>query len=127
MQGTLQRIGHRLRKGLRAIGEKTDQGSQMCLRLVAEYFQQLRIKLVGDRQFKSRRGRSGWLGRHDGRRRLTSGQRMRGGSQTVDIVALALGLAGELFDKLGHQRHHISHYMPYRFVGLDTAVEDPIE
>ncbi len=46
VQGTLQRIGHRLRQALGAIGEKTDQRGQMRFGFVAKNFQQLGVQCV---------------------------------------------------------------------------------
>lgn len=128
MQGTLQGIGDRLRQFAGAVGEEADQGLEMGFRLVGEDLQQLRIeqfdvalrlgsglRRVGqwrrlDAVVQARRllrpgfrRYSAVVRRRRFRQRLALGQGMRGGRQQVDIVALALGIGGELLDQPGNR------------------------
>ena len=152
VQGTLQIIGHRLRQLLRAVGEKAHQGVQMGLRLVAENFQQLRVEglalerlNIGGRAFErcvvARSGLLdklgsfinalglGYLGgrgvRFWGRQPLC--QRMCGGSQQVDVIALTLRLGSEFVDQRRHQRHHVEHHLLHRRARLDAAIQHAVE
>ena len=54
-------------------------------------------------------------------------QRMCGGSQQVDIIALALRLGGKLFDQRRHQRDHIQHHLLHRGARLDAAIHHTVE
>ncbi len=152
MQGALQGVGDRLRQFAGAVGEEADQGLQVGLRLVGEDFQELRIeqldvalrlggglRRVGQRQCRGAILRGHRLLRLDFRRyatvvrrrrfrqRLAPGQGMRGGRQQIDVVALALGVGGELLDQLRQQRHHLVDHAPHRLAGGDAAVEHAIE
>ncbi len=132
VQGTLQRIGHRLRQALGAIGEKTDQRGQMRFGLVAKNFQQLGVQRI---VIVLRRHGRGWLVRnrswrlsrlrkHHG---LPLGQGMRGCCKVIDVVTLALGLGREFIDEGRHQHNDIAHDLPHRVARLDAAIENPIE
>ncbi len=52
---------------------------------------------------------------------------MRGGRQQVDIVALALGIGGELLDQLRQQGHDLVHHSLHRLAGGDAAIEHAVE
>lgn len=152
MQGTLQGIGDRLRQFAGAVGEEADQGLEMGFRLVGEDLQQLRIeqfdvalrlgsglRRVGqwrrlDSVVQARRllrpgfrRYSAVVRRRRFRQRLALGQGMRGGRQQVDIVALALGIGGELLDQLRQQGHDLVHHSLNRLAGGDAAIEHAVE
>ncbi|MNO59705.1 hypothetical protein D3C76_503000 [compost metagenome] len=130
MQGTLQIVGHRLRQFALAVGEEGVEGFQMGFRLVAEDFQQLRIQafklIVGglfrtDRYFRQRFRDACQL------HRLALGQGMGGSRQGIHVIALALGVGGELANQLRQQRYHTAHGLADRRTRLDAAIEDAIE
>ena len=143
VQGALQVVGYRLRQLLRTIGEEADQGIQMSLGLVAEDLQQLRVEglaievlihddrglLDGGGSFGYAHG-FGYLRSGRGVRfwgRLPLGQGVRRGGQQVDIIALTLGLGGELLDQCRHQGDDIEHDLLHRCSGLDAAIQNTVE
>ncbi len=132
MQRALQGVGHRLRKTLCAIGQKTDQSGQVRLCFVTKYLQQLRVQRI----FVLRQGSLLWhlisrsrllVRRKRQRDGLSFGQRVRGSSQAVDIIPLALILGCELLNQSRHQGDNLVHHMANRVGDFDAAIQDPIE
>ncbi|MND69791.1 hypothetical protein D3C80_612850 [compost metagenome] len=132
VQGALQFVGDRLWQLAIAGGEEVRQRLEMRFGFGAEDLQQLRIEqlivvavgVVGHGGSHRRQCRFG----HGGaRQRLPVGQRVGRRRQLVDIVALALGLAGILLDQRRQEVDHLADQLQQRRVGLDAAIDDPVE
>ena len=133
VQRALQVIGYRLWQLAGAVVEKRRQGVEVGVCLVAKNLQQLGIQplmridhwrgsldVARGLGYRSSRGVMLWEA-------LPFRQGVRIGSQTIDIVALTLGLGGKFIDQLGHQGDDLTDHLLHVGTWLNAAVEHAVE
>ncbi|MNQ45374.1 hypothetical protein D3C85_591550 [compost metagenome] len=115
VQRALQFVAGLQRHMFRSLVEKAVETGEVALRFVAKDLQQLRIGRGGTRPNKRLRGP------------CPPGQAVGTGGQAVDIVTLALGIAGELGHQFRQQLQHVTQQVLHLWTGFDTVFQHPIE